>query len=351
MPHYTPLVEENYELYRSLLLRFKGSHIRALVLLAAFYMDGKESLQVIKNKGKAFQLCTAAADIEEGSNIDRCEAKVALAMYYGSGTGVGIDKKKCRELLEGAAAIFSPDALFEEGCKFRVEGKEEESARYFSIAAQLGHSKAQVEAGVVEHNVALTGDPESSDDFRRESFINFERAFEDRRDTSAAFNLGVCYMKGSGVFKDEKEAIRYFKFAADAGHVEAQFRMGYFLEVGRGIPKNEKRAFELYELAADAGHVNAKYRAGLCYDSGTGVEQDKGLAHACYVEACAAGDEYAAKKLASAKGGAASSGDSASPETTSVGGSASSSTAPSTAARSATAGAGGGKPPSKGGGR
>ena len=34
----------------------------------------------------------------------------------------------------------------------------------------------------------------------------------------AQCNLGVCYKNGDGVSKDSKEAVRYYRLAADQGH-------------------------------------------------------------------------------------------------------------------------------------
>ena len=36
----------------------------------------------------------------------------------------------------------------------------------------------------------------------------------------------MYYENGNGVVKDEVEAVRYYKMAADQGHVDAQFMLG-----------------------------------------------------------------------------------------------------------------------------
>ena len=38
--------------------------------------------------------------------------------------------------------------------------------------------------------------------------------------------LGVCYQDGTGVVKDEVEAAKYYKMAADQGHANAQYNLG-----------------------------------------------------------------------------------------------------------------------------
>ena len=48
----------------------------------------------------------------------------------------------------------------------------------------------------------------------------------DRGVRNAQCSLGLCYMHGEGVERDLKEAVRYYRLAADQGHVVAQFYLG-----------------------------------------------------------------------------------------------------------------------------
>ena len=41
--------------------------------------------------------------------------------------------------------------------------------------------------------------------------------------------LGVCYKYGTGVVKDEVEAVKYYKMAADQGYASAQNNLGVTL--------------------------------------------------------------------------------------------------------------------------
>ena len=38
--------------------------------------------------------------------------------------------------------------------------------------------------------------------------------------------VGVCYQYGAGVVKDEVEAVKYYKMAADQGVASAQYNLG-----------------------------------------------------------------------------------------------------------------------------
>ena len=40
--------------------------------------------------------------------------------------------------------------------------------------------------------------------------------------------LGVCYQYGTGVVKDEVEAVKYYKMAADQGNADAQNALGEY---------------------------------------------------------------------------------------------------------------------------
>ena len=48
------------------------------------------------------------------------------------------------------------------------------------------------------------------------------RARADRGDAAAQINLGFMYETGAGVPQDEREAVRWYRLAADQGLAEAQ---------------------------------------------------------------------------------------------------------------------------------
>ena len=48
-------------------------------------------------------------------------------------------------------------------------------------------------------------------------------------DAEAQFLLGFMYAKGRGVLEDDKEAVKWFRKAAEQGHAEAQFNLGLTL--------------------------------------------------------------------------------------------------------------------------
>ena len=58
------------------------------------------------------------------------------------------------------------------------------------------------------------------------------------------------YVKGEGVPKDYKTALKWFKLAAKQGDAGAQYNLGVMYEKGQGVPQDDKTAMKWYSLAA-----------------------------------------------------------------------------------------------------
>jgi TPR repeat protein len=56
--------------------------------------------------------------------------------------------------------------------------------------------------------------------------------------------------------KDDREAARLFKLAADQGNADAQTNLGIFYANGRGgLPRDDREAARLFKHAADKGNT------------------------------------------------------------------------------------------------
>jgi len=73
----------------------------------------------------------------------------------------------------------------------------------------------------------------------------------------AQFDLGVMYLQGNGVVKNERLAFNYFHKAARQNYAEAKFQMGLCFLEGRGVKKQSQLARYWFKLAAKAGHSKA----------------------------------------------------------------------------------------------
>jgi hypothetical protein len=75
------------------------------------------------------------------------------------------------------------------------------------------------------------------------------------------------YANGSGVEKDEAQAVAWYRKAADQGYMDAQRRLGDCYENGKGVKKDLEEAKKWYFRAAKQGDVYAKI-AKAALDSG-----------------------------------------------------------------------------------
>ncbi len=115
----------------------------------------------------------------------------------------------------------------------------------------------------------------------------------------AQYNLGVMYAHGRGVERDPYEAARWFRVAAENGVAEAQYNLGTFYGLGIGVPRDERLAAEWLRRAADARLPEAQYNLGVLYEHGRGVRLDARAALVWYQRAAEAGYRPARERLAS----------------------------------------------------
>ena len=73
----------------------------------------------------------------------------------------------------------------------------------------------------------------------------------------AQYDLGMMYLNGDGVRKNEQLAFTYFHKAARKNHVEAKFYMGLSFAQGKGVRKQTQLARYWFKLASKAGHRTA----------------------------------------------------------------------------------------------
>jgi TPR repeat protein len=99
-------------------------------------------------------------------------------------------------------------------------------------------------------------------------------------DYRAAYALGTWYLHGKGdlVPRNLSKAISLLREAADADHADAAFDLAVCYEKGTGVRKSEKKAVLLYLKAALLGDKQSLYEVGRCYWYGFGVKRDRSIA-------------------------------------------------------------------------
>ncbi len=86
--------------------------------------------------------------------------------------------------------------------------------------------------------------------------------------------LGLRYEKGEGVNQDYRTAAYWYYEPAKNGHTQAQNNLGFMYSEGIGVEQDYTEAFNWYLMAAENGHVKAQYNLGVIYYKGRGIGKD-----------------------------------------------------------------------------
>jgi TPR repeat protein len=135
--------------------------------------------------------------------------------------------------------------------------------------AEKGDAQSQYELGCAfsfGHLEVTKDEPEAVKWYRKAAEQNY---------TQAQYNLGVCYARGQGVAKDEAEAVKWFRKAAEQNNALAQYNLGVRYYEGRGVAEDYLEAVKWYRKAAEQSLAEAQCNLGVCYEKGEGVAKDE----------------------------------------------------------------------------
>ncbi len=110
--------------------------------------------------------------------------------------------------------------------------------------------------------------------------------------------LARYYEKGDVVSKDLFEAFKWYKKAAEQGDVFSQWCLGLCYRNGDGVSKDLSEAFKWFKKSADQGSVYGQCWLGMCYYDGSGVSRDYSEAVKWYKKAAEQNYRYAQYLLA-----------------------------------------------------
>jgi len=119
---------------------------------------------------------------------------------------------------------------------------------------------------------------------------NTTSAYASNGDKVAQYNLGLCFMSGLGVPKDQLQAVSWWRKSAAQGFAPAMYNLGYCYMNALGIKADLVAGVSWYRKSAELGHVPAMCNLGICYEEGTGVAVDTSQALKWLGMAAAKGD-------------------------------------------------------------
>ena len=109
--------------------------------------------------------------------------------------------------------------------------------------------------------------------------------------------LGIALQNGTGVPKDENEAVSLYRKAAEAGSDSAMQSLGWCYQWGSGVTKDIETAVRWYNQAAEAGNTISMYSLGNCYRLGAGVPKDSHRAIEWFGKSAGGEDLHLASKM------------------------------------------------------
>ena len=85
--------------------------------------------------------------------------------------------------------------------------------------------------------------------------------------------------------RDVREAVGWFRKAAEQGNAVAQGSLGFCYQNALGVGRDEREAVKWYRKAADQDDPPALVLLAACYENGVGVARDVGEAVRWYRKA------------------------------------------------------------------
>ena len=101
----------------------------------------------------------------------------------------------------------------------------------------------------------------------------------------AAFELAKCYKFGIGVRRNRSTALKWIRRAAEQGHTKAMVLLGMHHLNEFEEEYNPRKAVKLFRKAADQGDAWGMYRLGECFEDGKGVKKDYDAAYLWFCRA------------------------------------------------------------------
>ena len=173
-------------------------------------------------------------------------AQFNLGEMYQYGQGVPQDYKEAEKWYRLAAEQGNLDAqirlafgyYFGEG----IPRDHEEAAKWYRLAADQGDETGQFWLGFICEMATVsprtTRTPRSGIVWRR------NRETQWRNGASAG-----CMSEAKVSPQDYKEALKWYRRAAEQGHEDAQYRLGIMYEAGQGVPQDYIQAHTWFNLA------------------------------------------------------------------------------------------------------
>ena len=233
-------------------------------MLAEMYEQG---LGVEQNYSKAFKLYLSNSNwmkvaecYDKGNGVKKNKKKAELAYQKILETYLLNEKEsqKALDWMEKNINTLKPSTIYAMGEYYAKK------ARHFDMSLTYDYRKG-------------TGDYKSFDGLspHYSKAIEYWEMAAQADHIEAIKKLVDSYLKGIGVEKDSIKATEWVREGARKSEdKDMLFMMAWHNAKGIGTPINEKEAVKWYKKAVEAGNISAATNLGWCYENGFGCEVD-----------------------------------------------------------------------------
>jgi TPR repeat protein len=269
-------------------------HVQARSQLGVLYANGQSQA--------TFQIFQWLA--EQGY----APAQYRLGEMFVNGQGIAQDDRKAAEWFNNAAEQNYNDAqaqlrkihekIYGIGIAASASGQSQISFETFLYLAEQGYAPAQYRLGnmYAKGQGVWRNDSEAITWFKKAAEQNYHQAQAQlRKIYEKIYGVGIAALTRG----QSQSAFETFNYLAEQDYAPAQYRLGdmYAKGVEGIISKDEAEAFKWFQKAAEHGHPAAEYQIGLRYEQGQGVEQSYQEAFRWYQLAADQGNTIAKAKL------------------------------------------------------
>ena len=231
-----------------------------------------------------------------GHNVVNTKSFIDMVRTSARGSSVEVQiirnsKKQAFTIQYGSSPMEVSMAWIIVGKQMWAEGKEDEALNAFkrSVASAPNNSSALVGLGYAYSSLKV-----GKDDVQA---IKCWRKAAEQGNADGQLYLGWMYANGTGIDKDQVEAVKWYRKAAEQGNADAQCNLGWICQNSTGVTKNFVEAVKWYRKAAEQNNANAQYNLGLMYANGQGVDKDVTEAVKWYRKAAEQGNADAQSNL------------------------------------------------------
>ncbi len=217
-----------------------------------------------KNYDAAFKLFTTVIE-----KRDEPRAYNNLGWMYQRGLGVEKDTKKALEYYQKAADKGDAAAMVNIGNYYEALKDYKEAGKWYLLAALSGNQIGALNYGNLYH---WGWGVEQN---RELAYKIFMHCYIKRYRRGSCYYLGRYAEEGYIDKPDPTLAAKYYTEGGEAGDPDCYTHLGLLYLDGKGVEKDEQKAFSCFVAAARMGDPEAYQNMALCLREGRGVEKNE----------------------------------------------------------------------------